>query len=176
MKPAFFSLTVIVQILFSGCSTLSGQSPRAIALLDVERFQSMKSIDINHLQSQFGAPDQVVPLSIEEEVWVYSDREAKEPVQKASFLIDKKSGMVRNGTWVPGQSDDVHQKENALKHFKRASFSVRDIGLVAGHEYSDEATYNDSANGISLRVNKASETVSAISFDMGKSSALAKQP
>lgn len=174
MKNFGLSLILLAAL---GCSTSSKESRlKILALSDIELLDIGKTQSAD-IKSSFGTPDRIASLSKNEEIWVYFDHGFNEPaIQRASFVIDKTTGILMSATWIPGESDPIHRQQYAPDHFKGHSFVAKNTGLVAHHHYSDEVLYKDARSGVSLRTNSASRTVTAISFGPKSAAPIASQP
>ncbi len=174
MKVANFIFPIWVAA--AGCSTFDNRFlAKDISLSTVEQLDMGKTSS-SVLEASFGKPGRIVPLSAREEIWVYLESRFETPVQKASFVIDKATHLILTATWIPGVGDSLQNRQKALEHFKDASFIAKDVGLVAGHEYSSDVTYADAHSGVSLRTNSVNQTVSAISFGIKSANSVAHQP
>jgi hypothetical protein len=170
------SIFLVIVLFAYGCMTASKQPGSTTPdLAGIERLTMGKS-SVSELKSAFGAPDRIVPLSPSEDIWVYLDHEAQDPtIQKATFVVGKEQAVILTATWIPGQSDPMHEQRMALKHFKDSSFSIKSVEQVSHHPISDEMTYDDPQNGVSFRTTPSSQTVSAISFGPKMAQPIAKQ-
>src|SRR2546430_17635434 len=170
MNSRWALLFMIVGI--AGCAVPSRSGSRedtfkSVTLADIEKLEIGK-VSAGAIYAEIGSPSRTLSLSPTEDIWIYSELLSGEPVQRAGLVIDKKTQVLLTATWLPRNSDPIHDRNNALGHFKDARFTVKDIGWIAHHEYSDEATYDDPNNGISLVVKRSQNTVSSISFDLPK--------
>ena len=160
-----FKFVSCLFIVLSGCATL--QVPKSdIELTKIEHLQ-MGSTTSSELTKSFGKPDRVIPLSASDEMWVYLDRQEKNPYQRASFVIESKTHIILTAAWIPGSNDALRESDAALDHFNgKNSFEVRPLPLIAKHEISNELIYFNPKNGVSLRVNEAAHSTSVIGFEL----------
>ena len=145
-----------------GCATVA-RTDSAFDIASIERLQIGKTT-ANELRAQFGEPQQIYPLSKNEDVWFYTVQEGNAVVQKASFVLNHESGTLLTATWIPTGPDLLNSKEKALAYFKGASFQVKKIGQTATHEYSNDEIYFDSKSALSIRVNQNNGSVVAVAF------------
>lgn len=166
MKKFSFILVIFG---ISGCASFPGYSvpskppQKDISLFDIEHLQAGKTIS-KMVRTEFGEPDQIVSFSEDMEIWSYVRISHEEPLQRANLVFSKKSGTLLTSTWLPRETDPLHDRSTTLAYFKDAQFALKDLGWVAQHEYSDKATYTDAHLGVSFEIRKSMQTVSAISF------------
>lgn len=162
----FFPLLLVASLL-TGCATPGLPPTASIELSAIERLEFGKTSS-TELRSQFGSPDRIVSLNDHEDTWLYNDRNAREPYQRASFLLDRRRGILLGAAWIPGQLERFNSEEAVRKHFQNVSFRTSDVGWVAAHEFSSEKLYEDPISGISFRVRPVSGSVVAIGFGIGQ--------
>jgi hypothetical protein len=161
-----------VALVFVGAIGCSSPAPvigekqnlsKDITLSDVEGVPIGKTT-AKDLRTKFGGPQKVISISTQEEAWFYGKNLPDGFGEQASFVVDKNTGILMTSTWLPAPSNALSRQEVALSHFKNIKFKVTDVGWIAHHEYSPEAHFDDLKSGVSLRINKVSHNVLAISF------------
>lgn len=157
--------SLIFLVALCSCATAAphGAARRPIELADMERLRPGQTT-ARELRSALGDPGQTIAMSATEETWVYSEPHGQSNWQRASFTLDKRSGTILASVLLLNDSDSLCQLDQAIHHFSTSRFDVKDEGWIHGREYSDNADYSDSVNGISMTVRKTRKTVSDISF------------
>ena len=155
-----FCLSLLV--LF-GCSTPNlSKGPdapliRQIVLSDLTLFNFGKD-PAGSVEAKLGRPNNIVAVSSALDLWIYDDQSG----QRATIFVDHVLGKILSATLLLRDSEPLAELDAAKSYFKGSKFLVQDAPWIARHERSSDATYLDSASGISLTVNKSNHTVSMI--------------
>jgi hypothetical protein len=149
--------------ILAGCSaTLPVKNPEILQLNEIT-LSSLEKLHFNQdnsgrIESIFGVPNKIVTISNTQNLWVYNDKDG----QRATFVVDSKSGVVLSGTLLLKNSDPLHDLKYALTYFESSKFSIKGEGWIANHELSSDVSYIDPNSGVSLAVNQSTKTVSMI--------------
>ncbi len=151
---------IIATLSLLGCvsslpTTTQIASPREIQFSEIESLQ-LGTTTTEQLTEKFGPPQAIHPYSDKHdrgEIWEYGS---------ANFFIDPVHKLVLTVAMSLKETDTLHSQEVAIRHFKGKTFSSKDVGWIARHEYSHEAILTSNDRTVSLTVDKTRKTVSSI--------------
>jgi hypothetical protein len=150
----------------SACSTATlNASRRPIDLATLERLPPGRTT-VRELKSTLGDPAETIATSAEEESWVYNEPHGESDWQRASFTVDRKSGIILTSILVLNETDQINTLDQAIRYFSGSSFVIKDEGWINSHWYSDNVFYSDPVHGIAMTVRKSHKDVSDIGFFM----------
>ena len=152
---------ILSLLVFSSCASFSrqGQFLSRLNLSNVSQV-SIGKTTASDLRERFGEPSSILPVG-QYQALIY----AFEGRQRATFTVDSRQ-VVLAAIWMPFSDQECVSKECLLGFFKDAHFTeelkYEKVGKTEKVPYFD---FHDRSKGISFQMPKASNKVSAVTFD-----------